>query len=60
MGQELVKKVLNDLPEDARYVYLHAQLSAMGLYARFGFEKAGDQFEEAGIQHFKMVLNQSS
>lgn len=60
VGQELVKTVLDDLPDDAKYVYLHAQLSAMSLYARFGFEKAGDQFEEAGIQHFKMVLNQSS
>jgi predicted GNAT family N-acyltransferase len=26
------------------------------LYAKFGFEKSGEQFEEAGIQHFKMTL----
>ncbi|WP_371135200.1 GNAT family N-acetyltransferase [Daejeonella sp.] len=56
MGQALVAKVLNDLPKDAEYVYLHAQLDAMPLYAKFGFEKAGEQFEEAGIQHFKMIL----
>jgi predicted GNAT family N-acyltransferase len=35
---------------------LHAQLDAMSLYSKFGFEKAGEQFEEAGIQHFKMIL----
>jgi predicted GNAT family N-acyltransferase len=27
----------------------------MSLYAKFGFVAEGDQFEEAGIQHFKMV-----
>lgn len=54
-GQELVKAVLNDLPEDASYIYLHAQLSAIPLYLKFGFEKVGEQFEEAGIRHFKMV-----
>jgi predicted GNAT family N-acyltransferase len=57
LGQALVGTVINDLPEDASYVYLHAQLTAMPLYAKFGFEKSGDQFEEAGIQHYKMVLS---
>ena len=56
LGQRLVETVLNDLPGEADYVYLHAQLAAMGLYEKFGFEKVGPQFEEAGIQHFKMVL----
>lgn len=56
VGQMLVKTVLTDLPEDAEYIYLHAQLEAIGLYEKFGFQKVGEQFEEAGIQHFKMVL----
>jgi predicted GNAT family N-acyltransferase len=55
LGQALVSSVLNDLPSEAHYVYLHAQLTAVGLYEKFGFEKVGDQFEEAGIVHFKMV-----
>lgn len=55
VGQALVKAVLADLPSDASYVYLHAQVPAMGLYSKFGFESEGPQFEEAGIQHFKMV-----
>lgn len=57
LGQALVGAVIKDLPDDATYVYLHAQLDAMPLYAKFGFKKAGEQFEEAGIQHFKMVLD---
>ncbi|HUH32569.1 MAG TPA: GNAT family N-acetyltransferase [Daejeonella sp.] len=56
VGQALVKTVLDDLPTNAKYVYLHAQLSAVGLYEKFGFEKSGNQFEEAGIQHYKMLL----
>ncbi|HCN83212.1 MAG TPA: GNAT family N-acetyltransferase [Sphingobacteriaceae bacterium] len=56
VGQELVKVVLADLPKDADYIYLNAQIDAMGLYSKFGFKKAGEQFEEAGIRHFKMEL----
>lgn len=55
IAQQLVKTVLDDLPADAEYIYLNAQLLAMGLYEKFGFVKEGPQFEEAGIQHFKMV-----
>jgi predicted GNAT family N-acyltransferase len=55
VGQALVAAALADLPADASYIYLNAQLDAMGLYAKFGFVAEGEQFEEAGIQHFKMV-----
>jgi predicted GNAT family N-acyltransferase len=55
VGQELVKAVLADLPADATYIYLHAQIHAVTLYERFGFEKTGPEFEEAGIWHYKMV-----
>ena len=55
VGQALVAAALADLPADAEYIYLNAQLDAMGLYAKFGFVAEGPQFEEAGIQHFKMV-----
>jgi predicted GNAT family N-acyltransferase len=56
VAQALVKEVLNDLPADASYVYLHAQVQAVPLYEKFGFEKTGPEFEEAGIRHYKMVL----
>ncbi len=55
VGKEMVRTVLAALPADAKYVYLHAQLDAVTLYARFGFEKNGPEFEEAGIRHYKMV-----
>ncbi|TCC89018.1 GNAT family N-acetyltransferase [Pedobacter hiemivivus] len=55
IGQALVAAALADLPESARYIYLNAQLDAVRLYSRFGFVAEGEQFEEAGIQHFKMV-----
>jgi len=55
VGKALVKAVLDDLPADAVYVYMHAQLPAVTLYEKFGFEKTGPEFEEAGIRHYKMV-----
>ncbi|MDB5145167.1 MAG: family N-acetyltransferase [Mucilaginibacter sp.] len=55
VGQVLVQTVLDDLPKDADYVYLHAQVQAVSLYERFGFEKTGPEFEEAGIMHYKMI-----
>ena len=55
VGMKLVEAALNDLPDNYHTVYLNAQLDAMPLYAKFGFVAEGPQFEEAGIQHFKMV-----
>lgn len=55
VGQAMVQAVLDDLPADADYVYLHAQIQAVPLYLKFGFEKVGPEFEEAGIRHYKMV-----
>ena len=52
---ERIATALDDLPADATYIYLNAQLDAMSLYAKFGFTAEGEQFQEAGIQHFKMV-----
>ena len=57
VGSALVKAVLSDISQaegSGKYLYLHAQLTAIPLYAKFGFEKTGPQFEECNIQHFKM------
>ena len=51
----MIEAVLSDLPEDAAYIYLNAQVDAVPVYEKNGFVKVGEQFEEAGIQHFKMV-----
>lgn len=55
VGQALVQAVLDDLPADAVYIYLHAQIQAVSLYKKFGFEETGPEFEEAGIRHYKMI-----
>ncbi len=59
VGQALVKAVLADLPENAAYVYLHAQTQAVSMYEKFHFEKMGEEFEEAGIRHYQMKLKSS-
>lgn len=60
VGKALVQAVLNDVfsqqPEPIERIYLHAQVSAMPLYAGFGFVPVGPRFEEAAIEHQKMVL----
>lgn len=60
VGKALVRAVLDDVfsqqPEPIEKIYLHAQVTAVPLYAGFGFVAVGPMFEEAGIQHYKMVL----
>lgn len=55
IGSALVKAVLEDLPEQSVEIYLHAQIQAAGLYAANGFIEVGEHFDEAGIEHVKMV-----
>lgn len=61
VGQALVKTVIEDIenhPESKdKKLYLHAQLDAVPLYAKFGFQKVGDIFEECNIKHYKMELS---
>lgn len=55
VGQALVKAVLEAIPAKARdLLYLHAQVDAVPLYAKFGFEKKGELFEECKIWHYRM------
>lgn len=56
VGRELVKAVLNDIDTKAQKIYLHAQSQVVDFYKKQGFEPEGEEFEEAGIKHFKMVL----
>ena len=56
VGQALVKALLDDLPPNSPYVYLHAQVQACPLYEKFGFKKEGPEFDEVGIPHYKMIL----
>ena len=55
VGSALVQALLNELKDTKKKIYLHAQLTAAPLYAKFGFEPRGDNFWEADIEHVKMV-----
>ena len=60
IGQKMVEFALQKIKEKEEYktvekIYLHAQLAAVSLYERCGFEKEGDIFEESGIMHYKMI-----
>ncbi len=57
VGEHLVKAVLSDLPDDAKHIYLNAQVTAIDFYKRLGFEVMGELFEEAGIMHRQMILS---
>ncbi|MFN3802588.1 GNAT family N-acetyltransferase [Belliella pelovolcani] len=58
VGQALVQAVIDDIAESEqakdKLLYMHAQLPAMSLYAKFGFEKVGEMFEECNIMHYQM------
>jgi len=38
-------------------IKLNAQTKAIGFYQRYGFVAVGDEFPDAGIPHYKMVLD---
>lgn len=59
-GSGLGRAVLERLVDAARErgdheVRLHAQCAVEGFYARQGYRRAGEPFEEAGIPHIEMV-----
>ncbi|MEO9869296.1 GNAT family N-acetyltransferase [Ekhidna sp.] len=57
IGTAIVKAVIENISQKAKagtYLYMHAQLSAVPLYLKFGFETKGDQFDECGIMHYLM------
>ena len=57
LARRLVARALADAREAGhRRFVLHAQTYVAGLYASFGFVPVGDVFEEAGIEHVKMTL----
>jgi predicted GNAT family N-acyltransferase len=57
IGAALVKQVLSDVVPFEKLIYLHAQVAAMNVYARNGFEPIGELFYEANIPHYKMIYS---
>ncbi|MDH5475483.1 MAG: GNAT family N-acetyltransferase [Cyclobacteriaceae bacterium] len=60
VGSALVSAVLKDIDhliENSKgKCYLHAQVEAIPLYAKFGFQSQGDIFMECDIPHQNMIL----
>lgn len=52
---ELERRAFGEL--DLTRLYCHAQLAAIGFYERLGWEIEGEEFQEEGIAHKKMVIN---
>ncbi|MFO1401877.1 MAG: GNAT family N-acetyltransferase [Steroidobacteraceae bacterium] len=56
VGARLLQALLEEaLRRGHRRAVLHAQVSAEGFYARYGFERTGGVFMEAGIAHATMA-----
>lgn len=57
VGNDLLRFMLDQCRKDGFYCFeLHAQTRAMGFYRRNGFTVCGEEFEEAGIPHVHMRL----
>lgn len=54
LGEKILKLILTDIKNVNKPIYLHAQVQVVEFYAKYGFRKVGDQFEEARIMHYKM------
>lgn len=58
-GEGWGRRLMAVVEETARetgldHLKLHSQTSAAGFYDRLGYERVGDEFEEAGIPHVEM------
>ena len=55
-GHRVLNEILKDLKNLKEKIYMHAQSNVILFYEKMGFIKEGEEFEEAGIMHFKMRL----
>ena len=56
-GLLILNHMIDDLSNNKLIKYLHAQVQVVGFYEKVGFKKIGEQFDEVGIMHYKMILN---
>ncbi|UCC17249.1 MAG: GNAT family N-acetyltransferase [Dehalococcoidales bacterium] len=58
VGREMMTFMVSEIKNRGyNNVYLHAQYTAVDFYKTCGFHNTGRPFEEAGIRHIKMVLD---
>ncbi len=56
IGRQLLDSMLEKIQPTAKDIFLNAQVSAMKFYAKWGFEAVGEEFMDADIPHYKMIL----
>ena len=56
-GEIILKEVLKDVKPTGKIIYLHSQARAVPFYERNGFNKVGEMFVEAGIEHYYMKFH---
>lgn len=60
IGSAMLQKILQEMRVlGMKKATLHAQLTAVKFYEKFGFQECGKEFMEAGIPHIIMVLDLS-
>jgi len=57
VGKGMVSALIQAAQRDHNFVYLNAQVQAIGFYESFGFVADGAVFMEAGIPHQRMELH---
>ncbi len=58
VGTEICRFVIDYCKKHGyRKIWLNSQIQAVDFYEKLGFEKEGDLFIEAGIEHIKMEIN---
>mgnify|MGYP001220515046 FL=1 len=57
LGTKLMKFIINSArKKDLEKVYLHSQMDSIDFYKSLGFKTKGRIFQEAGINHVLMVM----
>jgi predicted GNAT family N-acyltransferase len=56
LGAILLQDIMEDIMPLGKKIYLNSQIKAIPFYERHGFVKIGEQFSEADIEHFEMIL----
>jgi len=56
IGSFLLGKIISKIDPSKNKIYIHAQESAVKFYEKHSFQIIGDEFMDANIRHFKMVL----
>ena len=58
LGRKLMENALRYIKDNIsyNYIYIDAQVQAIGYYEKFGFRVISDEFLDEGIPHKKMML----